>query len=154
MDEKLTYYRVEDRGKLPDKIKSVLEENEEIVIAIIFGSFLTRDKLRDIDIAIHTSGEIELEELIRLSSRIEDEIGIPAHMLLLMEMPPCIRYKAITKGLKILVRDMKLLHEIQANAFSECQDLKVIYTSKDTHWLKFSTNAIEKDEASKIIRCF
>jgi len=42
----------EEKQKVLEKIKMVLEKDDEIVFAIVHGSFIERDSFRDIDIAV------------------------------------------------------------------------------------------------------
>ncbi len=128
MDEKLTYYSLEKLGrdKIIETIRERILEDGRIIIALAFGSILRRDKVRDIDIAVHASPEIDLFGLLTLGSKLEDSVGIPIDVSPLTEIAPCMRYQVIARGIRIVVRDERLLNEMMSASFSECQELKLL----------------------------
>jgi len=127
MDERLIYYDLEQLGK--DRIIKVVEKavskDGRISIALIFGSALKRARVRDIDVAVHADPKLDLYELIGLGSRLEDLLGVPVDVSPLKELAPCMRYKVMAEGTRV-VADMKLFSEMLAAAFSECQDLNLL----------------------------
>lgn len=133
MDEKLIFYNLEnfDRNKIIENIKNIILENEKILIAIIFGSILKRNKIRDIDVAIYSIPNPNIEDLLALSDKIEEIVNIPIDVIPLIEIMPCLRYKIMTKGMRIIVKDERLFNEIMSAAFSECQEMKYLYTKEN-----------------------
>jgi len=135
MDEKLTYYNLEEleKDEIVQLIRRTLQRDERITTAIIFGSFLARKRVRDVDVAIHANTNLKLDELLQLGLNLEGAVKIPVDISPLSEMLPCMKYKIITWGLKLIVKDARLLHEIQFAAFSECQDIKTLMQSLKKH---------------------
>lgn len=132
MDEKLIFYNLEnfDKNKIIENIKNIILENEKILIAIIFGSILERNKIRDIDIAIYSIPNLNIEDLLALSDKIEEIVNIPIDVIPLTEIMPYMRYKIMNKGMRIIVKDKKLFNEIRNVAFSEFQEMKYMLSKR------------------------
>lgn len=132
MDEKLIFYNLEnfDKNKIIENIKNIILENEKILIAIIFGSILERNKIRDIDIAIYSIPNLNIEDLLALSDKIEEIVNIPIDVIPLIEIMPYMRYKIMTKGMRIIVKDKKLFNEVRNVAFSEFQEMKYMLSKR------------------------
>lgn len=132
MDEKLIFYNLEnfDKNKIIENIKNIILENEKILIAIIFGSILERNKIRDIDIAIYSIPNLNIEDLLALSDKIEEIVNIPIDVIPLTEIMPYMRYKIMTKGMRIIVKDKKLFNEVRNVAFSEFQEMKYMLSKR------------------------
>jgi hypothetical protein len=47
---------------------------------------------------------MKLDELLQLSSNLEEAVEIPVEICPLSEMPPCMRYKIITKDEKLPIK--------------------------------------------------
>jgi hypothetical protein len=72
---------------------------------------------------------LKLDELLQLSSNLEEAVEIPVEICPLSEMPWYMRYKIITRDEKLPIRTERLLHEIRFAAFSERQDRKMLMQS-------------------------
>jgi predicted nucleotidyltransferase len=113
---------------LPEVIevsKSVLEKNPKIIIAVIFGSSLIRKLVRDIDIGYIAIPKLSFEEYVRISTEIEEKIGIPVDFVPLDEASPLLRYLALSKGIKIIVKDNFLFYNYLSEALMELNDLDI-----------------------------
>ena len=80
--------------------------------------------MRDIDIAIYPS--LPLKELLNLTNKLEERVGIPIDLRPLDRIPPCMRYKILNDGRRLIVRDRKLFDRIHLMAFMECNDVKTV----------------------------
>jgi hypothetical protein len=70
------------------KIKEYyFKKDERILIAIIFDSILKRNKIRDI--AIYLKSSLNIEDLLNLSTAIEEVMSIPIDISPLIEIAPC-----------------------------------------------------------------
>ena len=56
----ITYYQV-DREEVARKLKTILGEEDNILVAVLFGSVLRHDKVRDIDILVYTRKPLQLK---------------------------------------------------------------------------------------------
>jgi predicted nucleotidyltransferase len=120
----INYFEV----NLPEVIevsKSVLEKNPKIIIAVIFGSATMKKLVRDIDIGYIAIPKLSFEEYVRISTEIEEKIGIPVDFIPLDEASPLLRYIALSKGIKIIVKDNVLFYNYLSEALMELNDLDI-----------------------------
>jgi predicted nucleotidyltransferase len=113
---------------LPEVIevsKSILEKNPKIIIAVIFGSATMKKLVRDIDIGYIAIPKLSFEEYVRISTEIEEKIGIPVDFIPLDEASPLLRYIALSKGIKIIVKDNVLFYNYLSEALMELNDLDI-----------------------------
>jgi predicted nucleotidyltransferase len=113
---------------LPEVIevsKSILEKNPKIIIAVIFGSATMKKLVRDIDIGYIAIPKLSFEEYVKISTEIEEKIGIPADFIPLDEASPLLRYIALSKGIKIIVKDNVLFYNYLSEALMELYDLDI-----------------------------
>lgn len=87
----------------------ILSKREEITFAYLYGSFLSANWFRDIDIAVfvdekRVSKEESLEYGIALSLELEKELHLPVDVKLLNYAPLSFKYE-VTKGEVIFSRD-------------------------------------------------
>ena len=99
--ERYEYYRLSDQEKeaVIGRIVEVLR-NENIPLALVFGSFVELNSFRDIDLAVYLR-DADLDYLFRLADRLEDVVGYPVDVVPLSEISPKFRYYILTKGLVI-----------------------------------------------------
>ncbi len=99
--ERYEYYRLSDQEKeaVIGRIVEVLR-NENIPLALVFGSFVELNSFRDIDLAVYLR-DADLDYLFRLADRLEDVVGYPVNVVPLSEISPKFRYYILTKGLVI-----------------------------------------------------
>ena len=107
------------------KLKNLLEKNSKIKLAIIYGSILHSNLIRDIDLAIYTSPPLQLKELLLLADKLEQTIKIPIHLTPINKLPPNLRLKILSKGKPIILKDKKLYNQLAYQALSQKQDLKI-----------------------------
>lgn len=62
---------IDIKNELKSKIRSFLQKQEDIVFAILFGSFKNKNKFRDIDIAIYMAGDSSLLKIGSLKSELD-----------------------------------------------------------------------------------
>jgi predicted nucleotidyltransferase len=76
-EERFRYYRLsrDEKEALLKKIKEFLSRYD-VDLAIVFGSFVEGEVFRDIDIAIY-SHAMDMDKLLKISSELELELGIP-----------------------------------------------------------------------------
>jgi len=92
------------KDKIIKKIKNLVQNQDEIIFAYIFGSFIEEENFHDIDIAIYinenkTSSKSTFYE-IELSNQIENITSIPIDIIRLNSALDAIVYRA-SKGLLI-----------------------------------------------------
>jgi len=117
------YYEVEV-DRVAKVAREVLERFEFIEAAVLFGSVLRRGFVRDVDVGIIVSREISVKELNEVASALEQALGIPVDLVVLNDAPPLLRLKALTEGLKLIVKDKRKLFFIASESFMELEDVK------------------------------
>ena len=102
-------YYSKPKGEVVSKLEKPLRHEENILLAIVFGSFVEFNKYRDIDLAVYTLHK-DLGYLAKLSAKLELELGVPVDVVTIDETPVILRYKILTKGTVILERAKRLFH--------------------------------------------
>jgi predicted nucleotidyltransferase len=117
----------EEKQKVLEKIKMVLEKDDEIVFAIVHGSFIERDSFRDIDIAIWIKNpEKALQYTISLPNKIEAETKFPIDIQVLNEAPLPFKHHFLTEGKTLFSKDEKLRTELANETIRQYFDLKLL----------------------------
>jgi len=77
------------------RIREILEKHG-VELAILFGSFLSKDAFRDINIAVY-SEKLNLDELLKLGAELE--LGMPVDPVPLDQLPPKLRLEVLRRGM-------------------------------------------------------
>jgi len=98
----------DEKNRVLETVRSTLEKNPPILFAYVFGSFVTEDHYKDIDIGIFLKGDtvdspLKLE--LRLESEIQEAVRIPADVRVLNKSPLGFVYNALKSGVLLLDRD-------------------------------------------------
>jgi len=125
LGEKFRYYVVsrEEREAIVAKVREVLED-EGVLLAILFGSFVELDSFRDIDLAVYTRDYEDLSFIFRLANRLEEELGYPVDVVPLNIIPPRFRHYILTKGVVIVEEKPGLYEALLTQAMDEIEELK------------------------------
>ena len=115
-DDELTYYEMpyEERKKVIERIKSVLEQLDCIELVVVFGGFVKSRYFKDIDVGVIVKNDVnsldkelsymvEIEESIRKKLKIE----IPVDIRILNTAPPDFKRKVLKEGIIIIDRREK-----------------------------------------------
>ncbi len=102
----------ESREKIIVKIKEFLSWRDEIVLAVIFGSFLSEEVFRDIDIAVYVKPVVRdyLDYKFTLEEELTNITGYPVDVKILNEAPPVFTKNVLTTG-RVLVEKIPFLYE-------------------------------------------
>ncbi len=99
--QKFTFYRLSDseKGLVRRKLIKALKSREEILVVIIYGSFISSPIFRDIDIGILTGGKISYKELLEyediLSEELSHIVGLPVDVRVIDYAPLWFRAKVL-----------------------------------------------------------
>ncbi|MGB9671983.1 MAG: hypothetical protein ACPL0C_07235 [Candidatus Bathyarchaeales archaeon] len=101
--DQIRFYKLtkKEKEEIIKKIKGYLAEEKRIKLAIIFGSLMARDYVRDIGICISSNPKLNLKELLELNAKIELEIGIPIDMVEMEMLPKILQTDMLKKGVKV-----------------------------------------------------
>ncbi len=103
--ERFRFYSLNrsEKRKVVKKIIDVISERSEIVLAIIYGSFIRDYPFRDIDLAVYVSNRVDpLKYKIELDRVLSDSIGYPFDTHVLNYAPPWFTKEVIENGQVIL----------------------------------------------------
>jgi len=79
-------------------LKDALRRDRRVLIAVAFGSVLSSEHVRDVDIGLVTHPPLTLKELLVLAGRLELLIGVPVDLVPITEVPPKLQYKMLASG--------------------------------------------------------
>jgi len=108
-----------------EKVKKVLEREDRVLVAVVYGSATRRERVRDIDIAIYAKPDMPLREFLRIEAELEREIGVPVDLVPLDRVPPELAYKALTSGVKAVSRSPVLYSALVAQVLAHMQDVQI-----------------------------
>ena len=118
-----------DKVKITKNIKSIFEDNNNIVFAFLFGS-IARNKMHygsDIDIAIYFKNKPALYEIGNLNLKIEEAVN---HKIDLVELnyldknDPVMAYNILSEGIEIINSDIKIFNEFKKSVLLKYLDFK------------------------------
>ncbi len=97
------YYRLtpEEKEALLKRVRKFLSGQEDVLLAVVFGSFNELDSFRDLDVAVYLS-KPSLNRVLQLADELEEEVGVPVDVVPLTELPPRFRHYVLVKGRVIL----------------------------------------------------
>ena len=111
MNNELTYFSLnaKEKTELINRIKKILSDDAQTLLAIVFGSFIELNSFRDIDIAVYTPN-VSLKHILHLSAKLESELGVPVDIVPLNELPTKFKYNIFLNGI-VIVEKRKGLYE-------------------------------------------
>ncbi|MBO3800434.1 MAG: nucleotidyltransferase domain-containing protein [Candidatus Brockarchaeota archaeon] len=118
----INYYHV-SLETISERLREIINRMPDVKIAVLFGSVLTRNSVRDLDVGVFIGGEPNFKRIVEIAGALEDYTGIPVDVVPLNKAPPMLRLKALSKGVRLVVRDSKLYALLLSEAFSEAVDV-------------------------------
>jgi len=99
----LKYYKMslEEKRAIIEKLREILRA-EDVRLAILFGSFVEADSFRDIDVAVYLEDPQDLDRILKLGAKLEEELGVPVDVVPLQVLPPRFRLRVLTRGITII----------------------------------------------------
>jgi len=125
--DEIRYYKLTDREKqeVIERVTSMLNADERVKLAFVFGSFTRRESLRDIDLAVYAGPLLSFDELLSLGAKMEMELNLPFDLVQLQDLDPAFRSKVLRYASRILVKDKQLHQKLVALSFDELLNLKM-----------------------------
>ncbi len=87
-----------EREKIKNKIKELLEKEEDVLFAYLFGGFVRDDSFHDIDIAVYIIPSPEkdlLKRTFEIANRIERKTGIETDVVAFNLIDPYLRMEIL-----------------------------------------------------------
>ena len=133
--------RQADKDQITRQIQDVLSGLPSLRVAYLYGSLLTREDFRDIDIALLVDKEIGDGAAPSYASwaadLIEAAIGYryECEVRVLNNEPAWFRYEVISTGTPLCIRDEDDRVDFETAVLVEYQDLKFMYDLFDREYL-------------------
>ena len=105
--ERFQFHRLSPREKveLLRELGEELSKHEEILLAIVFSSFLRDYPLRDIDVAVYIAGSRDpLSYELELEEELERKISYPVDIVVLNNAPPWLIEKVLEIGKQLFTK--------------------------------------------------
>lgn len=118
----INYYHI-SLEEISKKLKGILNSMLDVKIAVLFGSALTRNLVRDLDVGVYIDEKPDFKRIVEIGGVLEDSTSIPVDVVPLKKAPPRLRLKALSKGVRLVVRDSKLYAILLSGALSEAMDV-------------------------------
>src|SRR5262245_36901025 len=111
-------------------IRGVLETENDVLYALVFGSTARGDQRADSDVdlavALRPGPAWDAQALGALASRLESAAGRPVDLVLLDEAPAPLAYRVFRDGRVVVERDHQALAARKARAILDYLDFKPI----------------------------
>jgi len=113
------------RSQIIEKLKQYANKRGDIKMFVLYGSFLVRNFIRDIDVAIF--GEKEGKDLLKLEFEIEEELvkilKLPVDVRVINEAPPWFVKEVIKSGL--ILKGEEIAISLYKKAIDEMEGLRI-----------------------------
>jgi predicted nucleotidyltransferase len=117
----------EERERLLDELRRILEGAKSISFAYVHGSFIKRELFRDVDVAIWVEGhEAPFKHEVDLSSRIEVDLKVPVDIHVLNEAPVTFKHAVFTEWRLLFSRDERARIEVVDETIRQYIDLRML----------------------------
>jgi len=102
---KYGYFSIDDagRGRLIETIRSVVNGYNEVLLAVLFGSFVELGEFRDVDLGIYCRGGC-WDVAVDLGVELEERIGLPFDIVDIDESLITLQLRIFRTGIPILER--------------------------------------------------
>lgn len=131
--ERFRYYELssEKKHEVLSRLRSKLESLKNVVLAVLYGSFLRDGVFRDIDVAVYLScGDCEeldpLKAELDLGAVLSEHVGYPVDVKVLNMAPPWFIRVVLEKGIVLIERVPSLVEKLYLRALDEEHGLRYI----------------------------
>ncbi len=131
----------EERGRIINLIQDVMASFPSLRVAYLYGSFLSRDDFRDIDIALLADEQVCRDDPLFYASRVADALGralafrYECDVRVINHEPVWFQYEVISSGRAVFVCDGDDRIDFETRVLVEYQDIKFTYDLFDREYL-------------------
>ena len=131
----------QERENSMSRIRDVLAQLPSLRVAYVYGSFLSRDDFRDIDIALLVDEEVAKGDDPAYASHAADLLGQSLgfrpdfDVRVINAEPAWFRYEVISSGVPVYVRNEEDRIDFETGVLLEYQDIKFMYDLFDREYL-------------------
>jgi predicted nucleotidyltransferase len=116
-----------EKEVLTEKISDILKAKEYILFAYIFGSFVSEDGFKDIDVCVFISS-VENKSPLKLELKLEGEIGdaihIPVDIRIINNAPASFIYNVLKGGIVIVDNNKSLRSDFEGLVYKKYFDFQ------------------------------
>jgi predicted nucleotidyltransferase len=116
-----------EKEVLTEKISDILKAKEYILFAYIFGSFVSEDGFKDIDVGVFISS-VENKSPLKLEFKLEGEIGdaihIPVDIRIINNAPASFIYNVLKGGIVIVDNNKSLRSDFEGLVYKKYFDFQ------------------------------
>jgi uncharacterized protein len=129
-----------DKKEICRKIRAVIGKMPEVRAAYVYGSFVSRDDFRDIDIALLLDPE-SAGDTLKYAGKTGDMIdaelgfGFESDIRILNDEPLWFQYEVISTGVPVFIRNANDRFDFETEMLIEYQDMKYNYDLFDREYL-------------------
>jgi uncharacterized protein len=130
-----------DNDEIIRRLRDAIPSLPSLRVAYLYGSFLSRDDFRDIDIGLFIDNGSDREHTMRFAANVgvvlEEALGF-RHMCdirVLNEEPVWFTYEVISTGMVLFTRNEDDRIDIEMRVLIEYQDIKSMYDLFDREYL-------------------
>lgn len=116
-----------DKQDLINKISHIFRTKKDIVFAYIFGSFISKDEFKDIDIGVYIyniESATILKSELELERELEDIIRIPADVRIINNAPISFVYNILRNKIVILDNNIDLRSDFEGIVLNKYFDIQ------------------------------
>ena len=122
---------LDKKGKdaLIGKISDVLKKKENLIFAYIFGSFISEDHFKDLDIGIFVSNRIVGSPLrleLEIEGELEDAVHIPVDVRIINNAPLPFVYNVLKSGFLIVDNNRHLRADFAGLVYKKYFDFQYL----------------------------
>ncbi len=111
------------KDKILKKITSILESEPKLVFAYVFGSFLYREFIRDLDLMIFYLPKLKFRDYLSIGTKIEKNIKIPIDLVQFQDLSYSLKMNILTKGNPLIIRNQEIISQQKVLALIERNEL-------------------------------
>ena len=118
----------EERRKVLELLRGLLQEREEVLLAVVHGGFASSNIFRDVDVAVYTGYAVSYDSepvyVDELRESLEERVGLPIDVQLLDYAPPSFRLAAL-RGILLFEKTCGLRATLRLHAAEELEALQL-----------------------------
>lgn len=110
------------------KLKNFLGKDDNIILAFVFGSFVSKrlGKNSDLDIAVLYESPPTGFEILHEIDKLSKIAGIEVHLAILNDSSPLLKHQVMKNKINLVIKDEKLFGKFRENIMSQYDEYKYI----------------------------
>ncbi|MDZ7657993.1 nucleotidyltransferase domain-containing protein [Fodinibius sp.] len=117
--------KADTRKETEQKIKDFFRPKDEVIFVYLFGSFVNKERYRDIDVAVYMDSIPDLISQGEMQSALDELFEINIDLVILNELPnknPVFVYEILSKGKAVLNKNADIHTVYKSKAYQHYFD--------------------------------